>query len=98
MPVAKTLPPEDDEYQRTVAPELAVAPNVTVPFPHTEPGVVPVIVGSAFIVTDNVRAVLLPQLLFAVTLIFPLCAFASGVADILVLVELPDHPLGKVHV
>ena len=51
MPVDKALPPVEDEYHRTVAPELAVALNVTVPVPLREPGVVPVMVGSAFIVT-----------------------------------------------
>ena len=37
------------EYQLTV-PALAVAPNITVPVPHLDPGVVPVIVGTAFTV------------------------------------------------
>ena len=41
------MPPVDDEYQRTVAPVLAVALKVTVPLPHLEAGVVPVMVGSS---------------------------------------------------
>lgn len=50
VPVAKTLPPEDDEYHRTVTPEFTDALNVTVPVPSLEPGVVPVIVGRTFTV------------------------------------------------
>jgi hypothetical protein len=33
-----------------IVPALAVAPNITVPVPHLEAGVVPVIVGIAFTV------------------------------------------------
>ena len=51
VPVPNAVPPVDTEYQRTVAPVLAVAPKVTVPVPHLAPGEVPVIVGSAFTVT-----------------------------------------------
>ena len=50
------MPPVDAEYQRTVAPVLAVALNVTVPGPLLDPEVVPVIVGRAFTVaTTDVR-------------------------------------------
>ena len=49
----KALPPVSDEYQRTVAPELAVALNVTVPLPHLESGVVPAIVGRSFTVANT---------------------------------------------
>ena len=44
------MPPVDADHQRMVAPELAVALNVTAPLPHLPLGVVPVIVGSTFIV------------------------------------------------
>ncbi len=47
------LLPVAPEYQFTI-PALAVAPNVTVPVPHLEAGVVPVIDGIAF--TDIVIA------------------------------------------
>ena len=51
-------------------------------------------VGIELTVTEYVRAVLLPQLLFAVTLIVPLCAFVPGVKEMLLVVELPLQPLG----
>ena len=41
MPVPSELPPVEAAYQLMV-PADAVAPRVTVPVPHTEPGVVPV--------------------------------------------------------
>jgi hypothetical protein len=44
VPVPNEVPPVKAPYQFNV-PALAVAPNVTVPVPHTEPGVVPDIVG-----------------------------------------------------
>jgi hypothetical protein len=43
------VPPVDAAYQ-LIVPALAVAPRITVPVPHLEPGVVPVIVGTAFTV------------------------------------------------
>ena len=49
VPVPKDTPPEDAAYQ-LIVPALAVAPNATVPVPHLESGVVPVIVGIAFTV------------------------------------------------
>ncbi len=55
VPVPKDAPPEDAAYQ-LIVPALAVAPNATVPVPHLESGVVPVIVGIAF--TVAVTAVL----------------------------------------
>ncbi len=55
VPVPKDTPPEDAAYQ-LIVPALAVAPNATVPVPHLESGVVPVIVGIAF--TVAVTAVL----------------------------------------
>ncbi len=55
VPVPKDTPPEDAAYQFMV-PALAVAPKATVPVPHLEAGVVPLIVGIAF--TVAVTAVL----------------------------------------
>ena len=55
VPVPNDTPPEDAAYQ-LIVPALAVAPNATVPVPHLESGVVPVIVGIAF--TVAVTAVL----------------------------------------
>ena len=52
--------------------------------------------GGAVTDTLNVRALLVPQKLFAVTETVP--PLASGVAVIDVDVELPPHPDGKVHV
>ena len=49
MPVPSELPPVAAAYQLMV-PALAVAPNVTVPVPHLESGVVPVMVGTVFTV------------------------------------------------
>ena len=44
FPVPSKLPPVNASYQFTV-PAEAVAPSVTVPVPHREAGVVPVIAG-----------------------------------------------------
>ena len=55
MPVPSELPPVAAAYQ-LIVPALAVAPNVTVPVPHLESGVVPVMVGTVF--TVAVTAVL----------------------------------------
>ncbi len=52
VPVAKLVPPVEAAYQLMV-PALAAAPNVTVPLPHTEPGVVPDILGIAFTVATT---------------------------------------------
>ena len=49
VPVPNDAPPVTAAYQFNV-PALAVAPKVTVPVPHTEPGVVPDTVGIEFIV------------------------------------------------
>ena len=49
VPEANDVPPVKAAYQFNV-PALAVAPNVAVPVPHTEPGVVPLTVGILFIV------------------------------------------------
>ncbi len=49
VPVPNDVPPVKAAYQFNV-PALAVAPNVTVPVPQTEPGVVPLTVGIALTV------------------------------------------------
>ena len=51
---------------------------------------------AVLIVTGKVLAALVPQELVAVTVIFP--AVALGVAEILVVVELPVQPTGNVQV
>ena len=50
VPVPSDAPPLDAAYQLMV-PALAAAPSVTVPGPHLDPGVVPVIVGTALTVS-----------------------------------------------
>ena len=45
VPVAKLTPPVEAAYQ-LIVPELAVAPNVSVPASQREAGVVPAIVGE----------------------------------------------------
>ena len=52
MPVETDEPPVLTVYQFTV-PALAVAPRLTVPVPHSEPGVVDVIVGMVFTVATT---------------------------------------------
>ena len=56
-PVPIEAPPVEAAYQ-FIVPAEDVAPRVTVPASHLEPGVVPVIVGVAF--TVAMTAVLLP--------------------------------------
>jgi hypothetical protein len=51
VPVAIGVPPEIAAYHETV-PVLDIAPNVTVPDPQRTAGVVPVIVGVGFTITD----------------------------------------------
>ena len=53
-------------------------------------------VGVGFTIIANVRGVLLPQVLFAVTIIVP--EVLPMVALIEFVVETPVQPLGKVHV
>ena len=55
VPVPSETPPVEAAYQ-LIVPALAVAPNVTLPVPHLDPGVVPVIVGIGL--TVAVTAVL----------------------------------------
>ena len=55
VPVPNEEPPVDATYQ-LIVPADAVAPNVTVPVPQREPGVVPVMVGA--VLTVAVTAVL----------------------------------------
>jgi hypothetical protein len=64
VPVPSDTPPVEAAYQ-LIVPAEAVAPNTTVPVPHREPGVVPVIVGLVFIKIDNVSDTgPIPQLAF----------------------------------
>ena len=56
-PVPSEAPPVEVEYQ-FIVPAEAVAPRVTVPASHLEPGVVPVIVGV--LLTVAITAVLDP--------------------------------------
>ena len=49
VPVPKEAPPVEAAYQ-LIVPALAVAAKPTVPVPHREAGVLPVIVGIAFMV------------------------------------------------
>ena len=62
-PVPRLTPPVAAAYQ-FIVPAEAVAPRVTVPVPHTLPGVVPVIVGTALTVaiTDVLEAVVQPPI------------------------------------
>ena len=55
VPVPNEEPPVDAAYQLIVPAEV-VAPNVTIPVPQREPGVVPVIAGE--VLTVAVTAVL----------------------------------------
>jgi hypothetical protein len=61
VPVPSDNPPLDAAYQ-LIVPAEAVAPKATVPVPQREPSVVPVIVGTVFIValTDVLDAVVQP--------------------------------------
>ena len=52
VPAPSELPPVEAAYQ-LIVPALAAAPKVTVPLPHTELGVVPLIVGIAFTVATT---------------------------------------------
>jgi hypothetical protein len=61
-----------------------------------EPVIVPGVAGTSEGVTAKVLAVDAPQALLAITLTLP--AVALGVAEILVVVEVPVQPPGKVHV
>ena len=67
-------------------------PEHGVALPVIDPGVAGVDAG----VTAKVRAEEAPHALFATTLTFPAVAF--GVAEILVVVEVPVQPDGKVQV
>ena len=62
VPVPRDVPPDDAAYQ-FIVPALAEAPRVTVPGPHREADVVPVIVGIALTVSMAALVVaLLPPL------------------------------------
>ena len=49
VPVPSEAPPVEAAYQ-LIVPADAVAPSTTVPVPHLDPGVVPVMVGIALMV------------------------------------------------
>lgn len=49
VPVPNEEPPDTAAYQ-LIVPDDAVAPNVTVPVPQRDPGVVPVMVGIVLMV------------------------------------------------
>ena len=70
-----------------------VLPSQTDALPVMEPGCVGVAILTA---TAKVFAAELHPLLFAVTEIFPLVVLAVVLME--VVVELPVHPLGNVHV
>ena len=55
-PVAIDVPPVNAEYQ-LIVPALSVAPNATVPVPHIAAGVLAVMVGIVFTVTEIAVAV-----------------------------------------
>ena len=79
VPVPSDIPPVDAAYQ-LIVPELAVAPRVTVPVPHREPGVVPVIVGPVSTVTFTVP-VALPHAFVADTVYIPADAIETLAID-----------------
>ena len=60
VPVPNDAPPVTAAYQFNV-PALAVAPNVTVPVPQTDPGVVPLTVGNALTVATTALLVAVVQ-------------------------------------
>ena len=67
VPVPKDAPPVEAAYQ-LIVPADAVAPKLTVPVPQFAAGVVPVIVGIAFIVaTTPVLEVVVQPLFVAST-------------------------------
>jgi len=51
LPVPSEVPPVDAAYQSIVP--VLVAPRVTVPASHLEPGVVPVMAGAVFTVATT---------------------------------------------
>ena len=63
VPVPSEAPPVEAAYQ-LIVPALAVAPSITVPVPHLDPGVVPVIVGIALTVAITAVRVAVVQPLF----------------------------------
>jgi hypothetical protein len=63
VPVPRDVPPVEVAYQ-LIVPALAVAPRLTVPVPHLEPGVVSVIVGIVLTVAVTAVLVAVVQPLF----------------------------------
>lgn len=99
LPVAKIVPLVAAAYQ-LIVPAVAVAPKVTVPVPHIEAPVVPVMVGIGATVTAKDRVELIPQPLPAVTVMFPFCPAVPEftVMEVEPAPEVMDHPVGTVHV
>ena len=68
VPVPNEVPPLETLYQ-LIVPEEDVAPKVTVPGPQTDPGVVPVMVGTSVTVTVCVTEFVQPARFLAVYVI-----------------------------
>ena len=102
LPVPASVPPHEPVYHFTTAPVPRVPPIIanTDDWPEViTAGVADAEVGAiegVFTVTAKVLAVLFPQRLLAVMEMFP--AEAPTVVAIVLFVELPDHPDGKVQV
>jgi hypothetical protein len=90
--------PEGNVQVYVVAPGTAVVEYVLVLFVHTEalPVIEPGCAGIDEVVTTKTCAMELPQVLFATTLILP--PVAPAVVVIELVLEVPVHPEGKVHV
>ena len=72
VPVPKEEPPEEATYQ-FIVPALAIAARETVPVPHLEPGVVPVIASNEYTVTVNEQTVVPHEfVIVSVTVVIPL--------------------------
>ena len=97
VPVPCDEPPDEASHQ-LIVPADVVAPNATVPVPHLEAGVVPVIVGNAFTVTAFVCAALFPQALLAVTEIFTVPAVPNVTVQIVVACAVIVADAGTLHV
>jgi hypothetical protein len=93
--VCVVIPPGDQEYVKGPLPVvIAIADPLQFPLQLTL--VTMVLAVTAFTVTLSVCALLLPHALFAVTEIVP--PADPAVALMLVVVDVPLHPPGKVHV
>jgi hypothetical protein len=96
FPVPARVPPVKAVYQFMV-PAEAVALSVTVPVPHRELGVVPVIIPEGFTATVSVDDPgLVPQPFPAVTLIVPPAEPAVAVIVVVPAPAVIVHPAGTV--